>query len=69
MIGEISEKQSRREFLRAIGEKINMMGSHPDVVEHLTELMLKCIVEGRSTPGFRQKNDRPVSFFFDYLRV
>ncbi len=47
-----------------IGENINVMGSHPGLVEHLTELMLKYIVEGRSTPGPRQKHDRPVSFLF-----
>ena len=47
-----------------IGERNNVMDKHPDVVERLTELLLKYINDGRSTPGRAQKNDRDVSFLF-----
>jgi arylsulfatase A len=47
-----------------IGEQKNVMDEHPDIVEHLTELMAKYVNDGRSTPGLAQKNDRPVSFLF-----
>lgn len=45
-----------------IGERNNVMDRHPDVVEHLTELMAKYIDQGRSTPGPPQKNDRRIFF-------
>lgn len=44
-----------------IGEKNNVMDGHPEVIQHLTELMVKYINDGRSTPGPPQKNDRPIS--------
>jgi arylsulfatase A-like enzyme len=45
-----------------IGEKNNVMDKHPEVVEHLTELLARYVNDGRSTPGPPQKNDREVSF-------
>lgn len=39
------------------GEKTNVCAQHPDVVERLTALMEKYILEGRSTPGAPQKNE------------
>ena len=45
-----------------IGEQNNVIGEHPDVVGRLTELLIKYVTEGRSTPGPPQKNDRKVSF-------
>ena len=47
-----------------VGEQNNMMDKHPEVIEHLTELMTKYVEEGRSKPGLPQQNDRPVSFLF-----
>lgn len=49
---------------RDVGEQNNVMDKHPDVIEHLTDLMAKYVNDGRSTPGIAQKNDRPVSFLF-----
>jgi arylsulfatase A len=45
-----------------IGEQNNVMDEHPEVIDRLTELLIKYVTEGRSTPGPPQKNDRPVSF-------
>jgi len=45
-----------------IGEQQNVMDRHPEVIQHLTELLVKYVDRGRSTPGMPQKNDRPVSF-------
>lgn len=39
------------------GEKENVYAAHPEIVEKLTALMKKYIVEGRSTPGKPQKNE------------
>jgi hypothetical protein len=47
-----------------IGEQNNVMDKHPEVIEHLTELMTKYVEEGRSKPGLPQQNDRPVSILF-----
>lgn len=38
-------------------ERYNVAAAHPEVVEELTALMKKYILEGRSTPGVPQKND------------
>ena len=47
-----------------IGERNNVLDKHPKVVEHLTELLLDYVEDGRSTPGSPQKNDRQVSILF-----
>jgi arylsulfatase A-like enzyme len=39
-----------------IGERRNVYAAHPDIVEHLTQLLTRYIVEGRSTPGLPQSN-------------
>ena len=43
-----------------IGEKTNLQGEHPEVVERLTKQLQKWIDDGRSTPGKPQKNTTPV---------
>lgn len=40
-----------------ISERTNVIGNHPDVVEDLRALLIKRIVDGRSTPGKPQVND------------
>ncbi|MCE9548560.1 MAG: arylsulfatase [Planctomycetia bacterium] len=44
-----------------IGERKNVQGDHPEIVERLTRLLQQYIDAGRSTPGSPQKNDVPVS--------
>ncbi len=45
-----------------IGEKANVTAENAAVVERLTKLMEKFVVEGRSTPGPAQKNAVAVNF-------
>jgi arylsulfatase A len=44
-----------------IGERNNVIDRYPEIVEQLTELLIKYVNDGRSTPGLPQKNDRQVS--------
>lgn len=44
-----------------LGESKEVAKENPEVVERLTELMKKCIADGRSTPGTPQKNEAPMS--------
>ncbi len=46
------------------GERKNVMDKHPEVIEQMTEVLLKYVIDGRSTPGPLQKNDRQVSILF-----
>lgn len=39
-----------------IGERSNVQYEHPDVVERLTDLLTRYVLEGRSTPGAPQSN-------------
>jgi arylsulfatase A len=39
-----------------IGERENVQEAHPEVVEELTDLLTRYVVEGRSTPGAPQTN-------------
>jgi arylsulfatase A-like enzyme len=39
-----------------IGERRNVQGEHPEVVEELRELLTRYVADGRSTPGERQEN-------------
>jgi arylsulfatase A-like enzyme len=41
-------------------ETTNLHDQHPEVVQHLTQLLNDIITNGRSTPGAAQKNDVPV---------
>jgi arylsulfatase A len=43
-----------------IGEKTNLQGKHPEVVDRLTKQLRKWVADGRSTPGKLQKNTMPV---------
>jgi arylsulfatase A-like enzyme len=38
-------------------EKTNTLSDHPEIVQHLGHLMRQYILDGRTTPGARQKND------------
>jgi arylsulfatase A-like enzyme len=42
-------------------EEINLQAEHPEIVMNMKELLIKYIVEGRSTPGLPQQND-PITF-------
>lgn len=42
-----------------IGEQNNLQDKYPEIVEHLTKLMIKYVSSGRSTPGSPQKNTGP----------
>src|SRR5262249_5208057 len=46
-----------------ISEKANLQAKHPDVVEKLTKLLEKYVVEGRSNPGKPQKNTGEVDIW------
>jgi hypothetical protein len=48
------------EMSQDIGEKTNLYGKNPEVVNQLTKLIEKQISEGRSTPGAKQSNDTQV---------
>jgi len=39
-----------------IGERRNVQDEHPDIVERLTDLLTRYVLEGRSTPGVPQSN-------------
>lgn len=39
-----------------IGECTNVQDEHPDIVEQLTDLLTRYVLEGRSTPGVAQNN-------------
>jgi arylsulfatase A len=39
-----------------IGEQLNVQSDHPEVVEQLTDLLTRYVLEGRSTPGAPQSN-------------
>lgn len=39
-----------------IGERTNLHDKHPEIVERLTKLLDRYVVDGRSTPGVAQKN-------------
>lgn len=39
-----------------IGERSNVQEEHPEIVEELTDLLTRYVVEGRSTPGTPQDN-------------
>jgi hypothetical protein len=43
-----------------IGERRNVQGEHPEVVERLTALLERIVAQGRSTPGPAQANAVPV---------
>ncbi|MEI8079341.1 MAG: arylsulfatase [bacterium] len=40
-----------------IGETANLYAQQPEIVAELTALLKKCVDDGRSTPGPKQKND------------
>ena len=40
-----------------IGEETNVYAEHPEKVKELYNLLMKCINDGRSTPGMKEKND------------
>lgn len=42
-----------------IGETTNVQHEHPDIVQTLTALLSKYVIEGRSTPGQKQANTGP----------
>jgi len=42
-----------------IAEKNNVYDKHPEKVKELYDLLMKCIDDGRSTPGAPQQNDPP----------
>lgn len=41
-----------------IAEKNNVYDKHPEKVEELYNILMKCIDDGRSTPGIKQANDK-----------
>jgi arylsulfatase A-like enzyme len=45
------------------GETNNVQSRHPEVVSELTQLLEKYVAEGRSTPGVKQANTKPVTFW------
>lgn len=50
----------------APSETTNAIATYPEKVEALKALLIKYIVEGRSTPGTKQKND---SIDFDWQQI
>lgn len=42
-----------------IGERDNLQDKHPEIVNHLSELMTQYVRNGRSTPGVAQENTGP----------
>jgi len=51
------------DMVEDIGEKNNLQAEHPDVVQHLLELLEKYVAQGRSTPGALQLNDTSVDIW------
>ena len=45
-----------------VAETNNVHTEHPEIVKELTAILERYVVEGRSTPGVLQSNDRDVSF-------
>jgi arylsulfatase A-like enzyme len=45
-----------------LGERLDVAGEQPQVVEHLTTLMRQTIADGRSTPGAKQPVDSAVKW-------
>jgi arylsulfatase A len=45
-----------------IGERRNLQGEFPEVVEELKALLTRYVCEGRSTPGVPQANTGPVEW-------
>ena len=45
------------------GERMNVQAQHPDVVDRLTQLLIRYVADGRSTPGPAQANDVPVDIW------
>ncbi|NPA37526.1 MAG: arylsulfatase [Chlorobi bacterium] len=43
-----------------IAEQHNVYSEHPEKVKELYNLLMKCIEDGRSTPGAPQSNDKPL---------
>jgi arylsulfatase A-like enzyme len=41
------------------GEELNLIASHPEIVEEMKSLLSEYILNGRSTPGAQQENDGP----------
>jgi len=48
------------DMTKDVGERVNEYKAHPELVERLTKLLEKYIVDGRSTPGTQQKNDTKI---------
>lgn len=46
-----------------IGEQTNLQAEHPEIVGRLTEILERCVEEGRSTPGPYLENDVPVDIW------
>ncbi|MCD6347365.1 MAG: arylsulfatase, partial [Bacteroidales bacterium] len=40
-----------------IGEKVNLYEENPGKAKELYDLLMKCVDDGRSTPGEKQTND------------
>ena len=40
-------------------EKVNLLAQHTEVAEQLEQKLSRLIIDGRSTPGSKQKNDGP----------
>lgn len=55
-----SEPGQLYNLLEDIGETKNLHAQHPEIVAELTALLKRCVEDGRSTPGPKQKNDVPV---------
>ena len=48
-------------LFRSLGEAKNLASEKPELVAEMTVLMEQLIVQGRSTPGAKQKNDVTVT--------
>lgn len=46
-----------------ISERKNVQAEHPDIVRRLTQMLEKCVAEGRSTSGSPVKNDAAVEIW------
>ena len=54
-----------------IGERRNVQAEHPEVVKEMREMLLRYVIEGRSTPGAPQRNTGPAEWepLFSALRA